>query len=85
MSSDMANHGNNSKDNKKAASSYTKKQRLLAAMALLLIGIIIVALIINTFFGRDPGVTMALLFLLIVVPCALYGIRIFIERTTKRK
>lgn len=64
--------------------SYTKKQRYAARIALALILLILTALLINAFAGGDPGVTLALLFMLIVFPCIFYGIKVYTDYIRKK-
>ncbi|MGI6079933.1 MAG: hypothetical protein ACOYBV_02990 [Candidatus Avilachnospira sp.] len=79
----MNNTGKN-EEREKTPPSYSKKQIYAARAALALILFLIIALIINVFAGGDPGITLALLFALIVFPCVFYGIRIYFDYTRKR-
>ena len=66
-------------------SSYSKGQRLIALIGLLIIALLVIALIINAILGGDPGITIALLFCLIVIPCVLYGFRLYVNYTVKKR
>ena len=65
-------------------SSYSKGQRILALLGLILIAVLLVALLWNSLTGGDPRVSIALLFCLIVVPCVLYGFRLYVDYTVRK-
>ena len=65
-------------------SSYTKGQRLLARIALVLIALLLVLLFVLLAVGASPGAILSVLFLLIVVPCALYGFKLYINFTRRK-
>ena len=65
-------------ENTEPKSSYTGTQRLIARIGLLLIAALILLLIALLIIGAEPGAILSVLFLLIVVPCAIYGIKLYI-------
>lgn len=65
-------------------SSYTKGQRLLARIALVFIALLLVLLFVLLAVGASPGAILSVLFLLIVVPCALYGFKLYINFTRRK-
>ncbi len=86
------NNNNMTADNKISAedkdtvskSYYTRGQRLLARIALILIALLLVFLFILLAVGASPGAILSVLFLLIVVPCALYGFKLYIDFTRRK-
>ena len=65
-------------------SSYTKGQRLLARIALAVIALLLVLLFVLLAVGASPGAILSVLFFLIVVPCVLYGFRLYIDFTRRK-
>lgn len=66
-------------------SGYTPLQRGLAITGILLIAALILLLIYHLLTGGPERTILGLLFCLIVLPCILYGIRIFVEHVVKKK
>ena len=65
-------------------SSYTRTQRLLATIRLVIMAGLIVALIVLFLTGAEPGAILAVLFCLIVIPCVLYGFRLYVDYTVRK-
>ena len=65
-------------------SSYTRTQRLLATIGLVIMGGLIVALIVLFLTGAEPGAILSVLFCLIVIPCVLYGFRLYVDYTVRK-
>ena len=65
-------------------SSYTRTQRLLATIGLVIMAGLIVALIVLFLTGAEPGAILAVLFCLIVIPCVLYGFRLYVDYTVRK-
>lgn len=65
-------------------SSYTRTQRLLATIGLVIMVGLIVALIVLFLTGAEPGAILAVLFCLIVIPCVLYGFRLYVDYTVRK-
>ena len=65
-------------------SSYTRGQRLLARIALVLIALLLVLLFVLLAVGASPGAILSVLFFLIVVPCVLYGFRLYKDFTRRK-
>lgn len=68
-------------DNRKTP---TKKQRVLACIGLIITAALIIGLITAVCVHASPGVILALLFCLIVIPCAIYGASIYIRKTVRK-
>lgn len=66
-------------------SSYTPLQRGLAMAGILLIAAVVLLLIYNLLTGGPESTILGLLFCLIVLPCILYGFRMYVEHTVKKK
>ena len=89
---DKYNNNKIAADNKAAAedqdtvskSSYTRGQRLLARIALVFIALLLVLLLVLLAVGASPGAILSVLFFLIVVPCVLYGFRLYIDFTRRK-
>ena len=63
---------------------YTKKQRILAIIGLIIMAALIIGLIAAVIAHASAGVILALLFCIMIIPCAIYGAAIYIKRTVKK-
>ncbi len=81
QSSESLSHGTKKEPQR---SSYTRTQRLLATIGLVIMAGLIVALIVLFLTGAEPGAILAVLFCLIVIPCVLYGFRLYVDYTVRK-
>lgn len=63
---------------------YTKKQRILAAAGLIIMAALIIGLIAAVIVHASAGVILALLFCIMIIPCAVYGASVYVKRTVKK-
>lgn len=63
---------------------YTKKQRVFAIIGLIIMAALIIGLITAVIAHASAGVILALLFCIMIIPCAIYGASIYVKRTVKK-
>ncbi len=73
------------KNKASAGSSYSRLQRILAMAGLLIIALLFVLLFVLLLTGGSTGAILSVLFCLIVIPCVVYGIKLYTYFLSKRR
>lgn len=69
----------------KQQESYTKLQRYLARAALVLIALLLLLVLWLLITGASPETLLGALFCLIVLPCFVYALNLYLRHTTGRR